>query len=225
MKLIPVLFSTDMVQAERVGRKKMTRRIKGLDIINENPDDYKFHGWIPNDKGCLIARFECVFDDIDIKCPYGQPGDVLWVRETFCEWGGVNEGYAYKADGFVKRYGGWERDTPYGIQDVERVEKWKPSLFMPFKACRTFLKIISIRVEHLHDITEQECKAEGVELLLPQHLYKNYNGNTEPKRGFSRASSSFETLWRKINGGESWNRNPWVWVISFERIKIITDVN
>jgi hypothetical protein len=147
-------------------------------------------------------------------CPYGQPSDLLWVRET---WNTLTA-YEEKPDYSVMSV----REFVYKADD-DRFDKWKPSIFMPKEACRIWLKVTDVRVERLQDISERGAIKEGVELQLPNHLWKNYRPKTEPKEGFSSPFSSYETLWRQINGGESWNSNPWVWVIEFEQIKKIIE--
>jgi hypothetical protein len=143
----------------------------------------------------------------DVKCPYGKEGDVLWVRETWAELPNPDcfGKYLYKSMG----------DT---------AEKWKPSIFMPKEACRIFLRVKSVRVERLQDISEDDAKEEGVESWINERLaskpvlYKNYEGDSAAWY-CSKAVTSFETLWQSINGVDSWEANPYVWVIEFERIE------
>lgn len=130
------------------------------------------------------------------KCPYGKVGNVLWVRETYRHQMGS---YRYKASPNVVI-----KTQNMGASMVS--DKWKPSIFMPKAACRIFLEITSIRVERLQDISEQDAKAEG----------------TSPKEGIifkriERYDEAFERLWISINGLESWDSNPWVWVIEFKQ--------
>jgi hypothetical protein len=105
--------------------------------------------------------------------------------------------------------------------EIDQFIEWgwekKPSIFMPKEICRIKLQVINIRVERLNDISERDAMAEGIELQLPSHLWKNYRIGTAPKEGFFSPFSSYETLWRQINGNESWASNPWVWVIEFKR--------
>jgi hypothetical protein len=95
---------------------------------------------------------------------------------------------------------------------------WKPSIFMPRAACRLFLEITDVRIERLRDISEEDAIKEGVLHYkfcgsFSAYLYKDYSMETP---GFAYAKPSFETLWKKINGEESWTANPWVWVIEFK---------
>jgi len=211
MKERPILFSGTMVNAILDGRKTQTRRIvknvegnswKLLDSyeskwFNPNRGDlWVFSEWISeSSKGQAIQRF---------KCPYGKVGDQLWVRETHAIQpvrsilGAVDEVY-YKASCKPKH--------------LEKVKKWRPSIHMPRWASRIQLEITDIRVERLNDISEQDAKCEGVEKLpIGWRDYKN------PNLPFSDAISSFITLWRSINGEDSWRQNPWVWVVEFKRI-------
>lgn len=205
----PILFSTPMVQAILEGRKTQTRRIVNFKRIAKQSGCTKgtlaysdtFHSW-------------AVFDgngDADlflVDCPYGKVGDVLWVRETWQRqavwvddeygWNGWHSApfYVYKADG---------AELP---KDSVAFGKWKPSIHMPKSACRLWLKITDIRVERLQDITWQDCQAEGVKpkLVNPGSMFNTIS-----------YSQAFEELWCKINGDQSWNYNPFVWVLEFER--------
>ncbi len=127
-----------------------------------------------------------------MKCPYGKVGDVLWVREAFAEDDDTPK-VIYKAD---------------HTKEVQNYVKWKPSIRMPKIACRLFLQITNIRVERLQDITEQDAKNEGA-----KH---------DRAVGYGQIGGShregFINLWQSINGEQSWQQNPWVWVIEFKKI-------
>lgn len=195
MKYIPILFSTPMVQAILDGRKTQTRRVvkpqpshnvqwNGFGVSCFTPERHiEGRGKFPDGSGIKF-----------FKCPYGQVGDILWVRETFkeapeeCTW----KKYSYKAD---------------YISHLAELGKWKPSLFMPKEACRIFLKITDVRVERLQDISEEDAISEGI----------TYPAGFSVEEDFP--SLIFSELWESINGLESWDANPWVWVIEFERIE------
>ena len=197
MKEHPILFSTQMVKAILEGRKSMTRRTRGLEKINENPDKYHFEGH-------FSKPFDIPKDWKLIKFPYGEIGDRLWVRETWMRAPNVdfipNGAFYYKAsvsNQFLKKW-------PKG---------WKPSIHMPKEACRIWLEITNIRVERLQNITRSDIRAEGLKCppeLLSDDVYPNYR-NWYPK--------AFKELWESINGKGSWDKNPWVWVIEFKRIE------
>lgn len=222
MKQIPILFSTAMVQAILEGRKTQTRRIirpqpdeNGVEYFENAPSldwesVYKeqWKPWIwDTEDGERVGKF----------CPYGQPGDVLWVRETisyFKQGGGTiqREKTKYKAD---ERWNG------------NNLIKWTPSIHMPKAAARIWLEVVSVKVQRLQDITEQDAVAEGIvplamssmQLAQTGQLYYDY---TKPKQLFNEGLQpfwSFNSLWCSINGGESWEANPWVWVVEFKRIE------
>lgn len=199
MKQRPILFSTPMVQAILAGRKTQTRR-----VIKEQPKHNQEYGQGTTKTGGRHWVFGVTGSSIVdvIKCPYGQPGDVLWVRETWFNNAGFGAPvYVYRADGEFSdqfhRYSTykWLRDQC----------KWKPSIFMPKDAARVWLRITNVRVERLQDINRKEAILEG----FP---FPNKLDGQDPKKWFS-------DIWQSINGTDSWNANPWVWVVEFERIE------
>ncbi len=213
MKFIPILFSTPMVQANKEGRKDRTRRTKGLEVINQNPDDWEVVKELHKQEFFFFSKSE---EDLmyEIKCPYGQPGDILWVRETFQFSLNPNE-FVYKSD----------TDNPIYL---DKNWKWKPNIYMPKSACRIFLKVKSVRVERLQDITEQDAIAEGVLLHEKGIHYLNYFDAHHKVTQFiyncRSAVESFKSLWILINGKRDepfgWFRNPLVWVIEFEKVEL-----
>lgn len=231
MKYIPILYSTPMVQALLKDIKLMTRRTKGLDFINKNSNLFRYDScddsygdYDRREPDATLHWFENIDENgkelekyVSVKCPYGKVGDVLWVRETFVKvitiYGG--EAFIYKAD-----------DNCYK-DTIEDWQGWKPSLFMPKAACRIFLEITDIRVERLKDISYEDASKEGVKCVNVHVivLYKDYfdKNNTRGFEGENNTIKSFESLWQSINGKESWDKNPFVWVISFKRIEKPTD--
>lgn len=193
MKFIPILYSTPMVQAVDQDRKNQTRRTKDLDKVNENPDKWKFRNFVKRSDGVLFFQFDAKEGEGYelVKCPYGKPGDVLWVRESFHKYESETKGiiYSYKAN--------------HNLISGARI--WKPSIHMPKQAARLFLRIKDIRVERLNDINRGDCMAEGCP-------FPNIAQETDPKTWFIE-------LWESINGKDSVELNPWVWVIEFEKIE------
>lgn len=188
----PIIYSTAKVQAILADRKSQMRCIV--------KDSVPIGNW-----------------DITVKhCPYGQVGDILYVRETwrkYCfvdsmgythfdqeiiEYAADNPGRIYLVDGDGARM--------YNKDGSEKYVPWRPSIHMPKSACRLYLQITDIRVERLNEISEEDAKAEGVETL---GLYPGYDVSARGK---------FEGLWNSINGPDSWDSNPFVWVISFKKI-------
>jgi hypothetical protein len=220
MKMKPILFSTTMVQAILDGRKKMTRR-----VIKPQPlKPIQYYLLVHNEvvkMPIAIQEYSKVISKYSKKgytqiytkgplqgmigplCKY-KVGDVLWVRETWQHTKVLNinpedenYGYVYKAD-----------DQPW--EDYEGW-KWKPSLFMPLDACRLFLKITNIRAERLQDITEEDAIYEGI---INRHPFGFTAFGIDQCES---AKESFKYLWSVINGEKSWEENPFVWVIQFER--------
>lgn len=209
MKFIPILFSTPMVQAILEGRKTQTRR-----VIKSRHDSGLFQICRRITDGQITSINSLDWDERncekDIVCPYGQPGDILWVRETFrpIEQDFGSPRYEYKA-----------------TESINLSDKWKPSLFMPKSACRIFLKVKSVRVERLQDISEDDAIAEGIEVMkvYVHKVFRNYQDEAKTNGGYKgfveTAIASFKSLWQSINGEQSWKENPFVWVIEFERIE------
>lgn len=189
MKERPILFSASMVRALLADMKTMTRRIaKPV----KHPDLGNVYS-----PGALVLEQEPQHV-IDRACPYGQPGDRLWVRET---WAYGIHAMAAKSD----------KDGPFvyaadGTEQGRLGDRWRPSIHMPRHASRITLQITSVRVERLQDISEADAIAEGVRNSL--HL---------PGGRFAR--ENFAHLWWTINGDGSWESNPWVWVIEFKRVE------
>lgn len=170
----PILFSGTMVQALLDGRKTQTRRVLRRE---------KQYG-------------PFAFDDPRVAhyCPYGQPGDRLWVRETWnIQTVDKVERVAYRAD------------IPNGYSFVP----WRPSIFMPRRFSRITLEITDVRVERVRDISEADARAEGV---------TNADEGSNPIDG-SHTIANFANLWEKINAKRDygWQANPWVWVIEFNQ--------
>ncbi|MDP4557915.1 hypothetical protein Q9247_09490 [Halomonas meridiana] len=197
----PILFNGDMVNAILAGRKTQTRRIV-------KPQRHPYGEIISADK---VAE-EVLGMTGAIRCPYGQPGDRLWVREAFRSRRVDNlpGDVAYRADC------PGEKTVPnsYG-------RPWKPSIHMPRWASRITLEIVSVRVERLQNISEADAMAEGIE--LPENgTYRDYSVKPENNEGYDYCKSpvdSYRTLWEKINGSDSWDANPWVWVVEFKRVE------
>jgi hypothetical protein len=204
MKEHPILFSTPMVNAILEGRKTQTRR-----VIKPQPhsDSYSiskvpyyielenhWNKWSITDEHGETRL---------VNCPYGKPGDILWVRETFAPPTKTNC-TEYKAD--------WLGDELKAFFDKDH--KWKPSIHMPKDAARIWLQIIDIRVERLQDISHESAIAEGIE-LLPNGNYQNYLKKIKIP-SWPTAYHSFQSLWESIHSSESWNKNPWLWVVEFK---------
>jgi hypothetical protein len=186
-----------MVRAILDGRKTQTRRVI-------NPQPY----YDTNPAGHNILIWKCggsarTSQEISGYCPYGQPGDRLWVRETWEYFEDANsvEHTIYKADN--PDYSG----------------KWRPSIFMPRWASRITLEIVNVRVERVQDISEGDARAEGFPITWDGKPYDPPSPEIDRWQGYGGAS--FCLKWNSINAkrGYGWDVNPWVWVVEFKRIE------
>jgi len=192
----PILFSGPMVRAILAGTKTQTRR-----TVKPQPDHcHKFP-----DTGLLPQ-----IGDREIKCPYGAPGDRLWVRETWCYFGAGDSHIGYRA-------------TDEDRLSPDAFDKWRPSIHMFRRMSRIDLEIVSVRVERLNDISEADAIAEGVHELPLQKGEPGawWTGDTS-KGAMLHARTpvdAYRKLWTEINGLESWPSNPHVWVVEFRRVR------
>ena len=194
MAIKPILFNTEMVRANLEGRKSCTRRLVRF-LPGENP---QWTGYIRDGLMLYNGRNEpCI-----MKAPY-QPGDILYVRETWCD------DRQFTHDSTPGRYF-------YKASESENF-KWKPSIHMPKEAARIWLKVTDVRVERLHEITEDGAKAEGA--------IDNRGFIHSPENEYDRIHTAREHFIKIWNGTikksnlncYGWDANPWVWVIEFER--------
>jgi hypothetical protein len=152
-----------------------------------------------------------VSDIIEVKCPYGKPGDYLWVREAWCLTQPHDpETYHFGYKSGIQPYSSWPASDKWNYQSPD---KWHPSIHMPKEAARIILQVEDVHLERLHDITEGAAMAEGFDLDT---------GNTVQSGRVMMISASyirsFKNLWVKIRDQQSWDINPWLWVISYKVI-------
>ncbi|HBU2531793.1 TPA: hypothetical protein MCU09_004056 [Klebsiella pneumoniae] len=233
MKERGMIFNSEMVRAILDGRKTQTRRIMAPQPADDiergifpNPEAIGWKSSLRHKHGSTTAHF----------CPYGKPGDLIWVRET---WGvvsheldedgriqpwtpdrpataihempfgnGYYSGHAiYAADGDFT----WGDDD--GYEDGRSC--WKPSIHMPRAASRILLEITDVRVERLNAISQEDAQAEGMELTGWRPTYSDPDSGGEVWTPYD----NFAQLWESIYGEESWKANSWVWVIEFKRVE------
>lgn len=207
----PILFSDPMVRALIGGRKTQTRR-----AVKPQPKSIGYRPLLSFNQG--RAEFSFGPDDRDARglrwwrCPYGQPGDLLWVREAhaivprtaFAASEGVQQTLRPGDDHDAAIYRvGWDRSRPSG--------GWKPSIHMPRWASRLTLEVTDVRLERLADCSETDAVAEGVEWCAPGMWSVAPN---LPIIGNNPRDVYFD-LWAHINGEASRASNPWVWAVSF----------
>jgi hypothetical protein len=200
MKSIPILFKGPMVRAILEVRKTATRRTRGLDEINKEPDAWTLQSFTGG-----VATFLSMWGELRaVRCPYGEPGDELWVREGFRVDPATDVdgsyGCTYLADG--QR---WQMD--YSEVEMGRMKSGKtyPGIHVPRWVSRlTLTRVGEARPERLQSITDEQARTEGVEGL--------------PLYGGFTARDAFCALWNSINAarGLGWIRNPYVWPVGFE---------
>jgi hypothetical protein len=196
MKERPMLFSAPMVRAIRAGTKTQTRRVvKGAPLaassyllgLHRPSSQWGIHADVDGDAGVWRGR-----------CPYGQAGGRLWVRETWSTHACFDnlpprdcpKSIHYTADGPIQ------------------TGKGRPSIHMPRWASRITLEITGVRVERLQDISDEDLRCEGLQEIIDAGVDHD---------GYSR--DAWRALWTAINGPESWAANPWVWAIEFTPTK------
>lgn len=227
MKERGMIFNGEMVRAILDGRKTQTRRIMKLQPkpSKSRPGDF----WFSSKKlesmvhvsdlapgNSPIADYHLFIQEH--CCPFGAVGDRIWVREAFRVHSRATDvaTLVYKAS----ERNSWTEQThrvPVAVCNKPATpEKWTPSLHMPRWASRILLEITDVRVERLNAISEEDARAEGIidgGCLNCGEPEPCGCANPDPD-----ATDAFAYLWQSIYGQESWNANPWVWVISFERI-------
>lgn len=211
----PILFKGDMVTAILDGRKTQTRRVVKPQL-GTNPYDKFVHVEATEQDGWyywwdyICGPGSC---DVDqeyryIKCPYGKPGDELWVRETF------SLPYHIQELGLKPSECHPELEVHYWADGDPESGDWtwpKPSIHMPRWASRIQLRVTDVHVERVQDISEEDAITEGVTVPEGEDVLKP----------ITDARTWFSILWDNINAerGFGWNADPWVWVVEFERIK------
>lgn len=202
----PILFNTQMVRAILDGRKSCTRRIVKPQW-EECPNCKDVHNeYIYNNLAENVYCARCGYPLVpERRTPY-QPGDILYVRETWCGWylPLVGMHYCYRA---TEPDGNKRPTSPEYDCDVEKIS-WHPSIHMPKEAARIWLKVTDVRVERLQDISGEDLIKEGIDFFQSNYVRVAFN--------------EFKNIWNStIKKSDidryGWNANPWVWVIEFER--------
>lgn len=228
MNTKPMLFSGHLVRALLEGRKVQTRRPASVESL-PNGMITPVSGYAPRSPEEHLSY-----------CPYGQPGDLIWVRET---WASVHFSVDYESgicDDIYDLNGNEDGEIIYRAsfgaddEDIEcRGFKWRPSIHMPRWASRLTLRITNVRIERLQDISENDAASEGIEVFNEDgNLW--YSGYMQGEESWFDSPEiwhcndpvqAFKELWDGINYklGKGWATNPWVWVLDFEVIKANVD--
>lgn len=210
----PIIMTGESVRAILDGRKTQTRR-----VVKPQPTGANY--WTVYYDFELRDTFypnKCNSIPVVLHCPYGEPGDLLWVKESYAtDIPGCPNGITYRADHI----------DPQGDGPANPI-KWKSSLFMPRRASRLTVVILNVRVERIQEINENDCIAEGIEPMFDGGVlfgYRDYSeyetftlggGRSHEMRSAERLS--YRSLWDTLNArrGHPWADNPRVWVIDFK---------
>lgn len=222
----PIIFTGEMIRAILAGRKTQTRRLHGLEDVNNYP------GLLVGDSPLGPLGYRGVFyytkkpykkdpdlfhwfmgmskdgreiNPIPVKCPYGQPGDRLWVKETWATPGNYDD---FKpSDLSIHMLGSKELLAYKATEQYPIYYHWRTPLFMPRWASRITLEITGVRVERVQSISHNDACVEGA----PSEPEYNNRGTG------SIYVDWYADLWDTINGKEyPWVKNPWVWVLEFK---------
>ncbi|MEI9582177.1 hypothetical protein [Enterobacter asburiae] len=236
MKERGMIFNGEMVRAILDGRKTQTRRI----MKNQPAGDYPDTPALIRSVGNGFQWYGHYGESSIFNCPFGAVGDRIWVRET---WGVVS--HELDEDGRIQP---WSPDRPataihempfgngyysghaiyaadgeftWGDDDGYEDGRscWKPSIHMPRAACRILLEVTGVRVERLNSISQEDAQAEGMELTGWRPTYSDPDSGGEVWTPYD----NFAQLWESIYGEESWQANPWVWVIEFKVVPNVQD--
>lgn len=223
MKEKPILFSGPMIRAILDGRKTQTRR-----VVKDQGRFANYEEYFVDD--CFMITFNGYHGGGDEKCtramlaenycPFGVPGDRLWVRETwqyavqqYCSCPQPSE--PSPCDAWAEGTGCYSNRCGVVFQaSGDKAPAWRPSIHMPRWASRITLEVTDVRVERLQDISREDALAEGVDDGFSGQYFPGYIDMPAPVANFRR-------LWDSINGkraGCSWADNPWVWVVAFQKL-------
>ena len=210
MSEMPILFNAEMVRAILDGTKNQTRRPVKLAASGRVKAVGSPKNWHTDDPAAVAA------------CPFGRPGDMLWVRET---WAVLHENADDLPDSVILEE--CEQGMPWtalrhraSFPDLATYEdmfrRWRPSIHMPRWASRITLRVTDVRVQRVQDISEEDAVAEGVRWHDGEMIYAWKGISSAPS-----ARAYFAEIWDSINEprGFGWDANPWVWAVSFERVR------
>jgi hypothetical protein len=196
--------------------------------VDQRPLEVQGSGWFGDEKG-----------DVRFRSPYGRPGDHLWVRETFFAYGRWETRYSEKEKrdelrfvdmtpecGWTYQYAADDPDLPL-VKGRGVTAGWykRPAIHMPRVASRIQLEVIGVRVERLQDLSDADAVAEGIDRgennFSRGAVYRDYSSpdSRDTADWFSSPTDSYRTLWERINGPDSWEANPWIWVVEFGRVR------
>ncbi|WP_445287693.1 hypothetical protein [Variovorax atrisoli] len=226
MRERPILFSAPMIRALLAGTKTQTRRVLKVQpplsttsvAAYHHPDDCdgrpRFWSLGPDPE--THGATDRLQPDWAYPCPYGRPGERLWVRETHAPQPDCSLSW----EKWMRGAGGEKPIIHYAADATERtwVERWRPSIHMPRWASRISLEVTGVRAERLQDISEEDAKDEGAwgpDASIVSKVAEYFGCSIYA----AHPSLAYRMLWEQIHGADSWAANPWVWVIEFGRAR------
>jgi len=222
----PIIFNGWSIRRILAGDKHMTRRI--VKPQPEEVDPPNRQTWTPERKWLRWKKIKQTSGSLAERCPYGQPGDVLWVREAFRVPKAYDDMSPRKYvdevafdDGFHPvQYEADESDTIKWISPKGRTVEWgrkRPSIYMPRELCRLRLRVEDVRVERLQEISPDDADAEGIKPLQQLPYEPKTVLQAQRVQGESLITE-FADKWRQIHGDGAWDENPHVWAVEFSKI-------
>lgn len=215
-------------QTRRIMKPQPTRVARHIDrsLINPEtgkvlpvtiPDGWEWKQLFAADDGGHFAQA------LANHCPYGAPGDRLWVKETHAvelmpHWpAGRQLLVVFRSS--CEEDGSFDLVETDGLVHRAKVVRWRPSIYMRREWARIVLEIVDIRAERLQDITEEDSRAEGVDPMFVIDAASFINGKLIDFAKISTHRHGFSYRWRELHGEDSWKANPWVWAITFKRVE------
>lgn len=214
----PILFTPEMVRAILAGTKTVTRR--PLKAPRWADPDSAFE---IDDEGGVEAVCAATGCLAGVPCPYGVPGDRLWVRESV--WFRASDGLTVYADGAMRVGRGFVPPPPSGLGDTDLARQGfarRTSIHLPRVASRITLEIVSVRVERLHLITDEDALAEGIERHELRFIGGRHRVRAKGRKVFNCARDAYFDCWDAMYASDPERRSgarPWVWRIEFRRIE------
>ena len=236
----PILYSTPMIRALLAGRKTVTRRLLKPQPAPNSPHDGGTKWVFDAHKGlhipCGTVGHLTVAEKMGLRCPYGQPEDRLWCKET---WRVSSEGnhcpsnekslYVEYRAGAVAGFG--QQRSKFRVEEDAglaarawgkgRSYSWRPSIHMPRWASRLTLEVVSVRVERLHDITEEDARLEGMQRYQGPLRWVRWLDVLTGEPIHNSARDAFAAYFVTLPGGaEAWERNDWVWRVEMRPVEV-----
>jgi|SRR5476651_2803927 len=241
----PIIFSPPMVRAILTGKKTVTRRIVKFPVRKQSAAEMDSMAYAPSNEHYADVALDpsdtrpresagFIHQGSEQLCPYGQTGDRLWLKEPYYAYGcwesrvdekTRREGWHFldltQQRGYSYQFSRPDDYSSRTREDPNPTWWLRPSLFMPRRASRLEVEVTDVSIERLRDISDEQARAEGFSPMYDGiHTYF-VNHLAYPNTGMSiTAVIAFAVYWQSLNGADSWDENPWVWVVSFRRLTI-----